>query len=150
MSEDSSVKRLSGAMLFVICFAIGCIFLYWAVEYWVYNSFDANRYELSKIQVANSDSLSTWKLDKRTGNLEYCTKSYEKMDHVVCVRSVTIDAKEYSNAPEPLKAPEAPKPTASTSATTPAVQAPPAQPVATNTAVQTIVDKPATESAAKE
>ena len=120
MSEESKIKRFSGTIAFVICFVIGCMFLYWAVEYWVYNSFDSNRYELSKIQVGNSDSLSTWKLDKRTGNLEYCTKSYEKMDHFVCVRSVTIDAKEYSNVPEAVAATAPATATGTATATAPA------------------------------
>ncbi len=97
------MKNFSGTLAFVICFMIGCLFLYWAVEYWVYNSFDGNRYELSKIQVSNSDSLSTWVLDKRTGGLEYCTKSYDKMDHFVCIKSVVIEAKDYSDQAEPLK-----------------------------------------------
>jgi hypothetical protein len=122
MSEESAIRRFSGTIAFIVCFVIGCLFLYWAVEYWVYNSFDSNRYELSKIQVGNSDSLSTWKLDKRTGNLEYCTKSYEKMDHFVCVRSVTIDAKEFAQTVQEMSRP------AVVAATTPAVAAaPPAE-----------------------
>ena len=137
MNEDSKTQRPIGAILFVVCFVIGCAFLYWAVEYWVYNSFDADRYELSKIQVGNSDSLSAWKLDKRTGGLEYCAKSNDKMDRFVCVRSTIIDAKDYSRPAEPVKTPEANKPTAEASATTPAVQTAPA-----------IVNKPMVESPA--
>ena len=102
-NENNRLGGLTGIIAFAIAFVIGCMFLYWAVEYWVYNSFDGNRYELSKIQVKNSDSLSTWILDKRTGNLVYCTKSYDKMDHFVCVRSVTIDGKEYNAATDDVK-----------------------------------------------
>lgn len=115
------MKNFSGTLAFILCFVIGCLFLYWAVEYWVYNSFDGNRYELSKIQVSNSDSLSTWVLDKRTGGLEYCTKSYDRMDHFVCVRSIVIDAKDYSDTPEAPKA--APEPAKSADATAPAANA---------------------------
>jgi hypothetical protein len=69
----------------------------------VYNNFDHNRYTISKLQVGTTDSLSVWKLDNRTGELQYCTKSYDKMDHFVCVRSVTVDAKQEIPAVEPLK-----------------------------------------------
>ena len=132
MNEDSKIK-FSGSLIFGICFIIGCMFIYWAVEYWVYNSFDSNRYELSKIQVGNNDSLSLWKLDKRTGGLEYCTKSYDKMDHFVCVRASTLEAKEYSEVPET-------KPVA---ASAPATATPPA----TATAVAQAATPPATATA---
>ena len=106
MSDNSlRLQNFWGAIVFVVCFVIGCMFLYWAVEYYVYNNFDHNRYTISKLQVGTSDSLSVWKLDNRSGELQYCTKSYDKMDHFVCVRSVTMDAKEEtpSAVVEPLK-----------------------------------------------
>ena len=103
-NNDLRLQNFWGAIVFVVCFIIACMFLYWAVEYYVYNNFDKNRYTISKLQVGNSDSLSVWKLDNRTGELQYCTKSYDKMDHFVCVRSVTVDAREEMPlAAEPLK-----------------------------------------------
>jgi len=101
--NDSRVQSFWWAIVFVVCFVIACMFLYWAVEYYVYNNFDHNRYTISKLQVGTTDSLSVWKLDNRTGELQYCTKSYDKMDHFVCVRSVTVDAKQEIPAVEPLK-----------------------------------------------
>ncbi len=111
MSEGSGVRGFLGAIIFVICFVIACMFLYWAVEYYVYNSFDKNRYSITKLQVGNSDSLAVWKLDNRTGILEYCSKSYDRIDQFVCVRATTLEAKDYR--------PEAPAPVA-THATDPA------------------------------
>ncbi len=73
---DNNAKTISGALIVVLCFVIGCLFLYWAVEYWVYNTFDRDRYEISKIQPAGGgDSWSFWKIDHRTGAVEYCSLS---------------------------------------------------------------------------
>ena len=98
--EERRGRIYFGPIIFIICFIIGCLFLYWAVEYYVYNTFDHSRYELAKIQVNGTDSLSVWKLDRRTGGLEYCTKSYDKLDNFICVRAASIDAKEYTPPPE--------------------------------------------------
>ncbi len=94
-SANPRIPNPTGAIVFIICFLIGCLFLYWAVEYYVYNNFDSKRYTISKIQMGNNDSLSLWKLDNRTGDLQYCAESAEKMDLLVCVRAVTIDGREY-------------------------------------------------------
>jgi len=138
-NNDMRLQNFWGAIVFVICFIIACMFLYWAVEYYVYNNFDKNRYTISKLQVGNSDSLSVWKLDNRTGELQYCTKSYERMDHFVCVRSVVIDAKEETpTAAEPLKAvPSSSEvPQAASPATAPASETPSLKPVYSEPAKQ--------------
>ena len=79
-------------LLIVICFLIGCIFFYWAVEYWVKHNFDKYRYEISKIQNNGTDSWSFWKLDRRTGQVEYCSMSVveyagKKQNRFLCIPS---------------------------------------------------------------
>ena len=139
-TNEVRVRNFWSALLFIVCFVIGCMFLYWAVEYYVFNNFDHDRYAISKLQVGNSDSLSVWKLDNRTGELQYCTKSYDKMDHFVCVRSVVIDAKEENTATtaEPLKSVPDTKPQATTSSTPYAAPTPATTPAATPEATPSV------------
>lgn len=106
-------KSFLGSFLVIFCFIVGCMFLYWAVQYWVANTFDQNRYDIHKIQPAGGgDSLSFWKLDHRTGNVEYCSIDYSKAadkdPEFVCVAS-----KSEENVREPQ-----PEVTATTPATT--------------------------------
>lgn len=90
-------KSTLGSLLFVICFVIGCLFLYWAVEYWVHNNFDKGRYEISKIQPATgTDSMSFWKLDRRTGTVEYCSLEVVKDPNDPTVANDPARGKEFN------------------------------------------------------
>ncbi len=126
MTTESKTKSFSGALLTIILFVIGCLFLYWAVEYWVYNNFDRARYEMSKIQPAGGgDSWAFWKLDRRTGAVEYCSmdvKAGENKPDFLCVRAKVVDnedAPAFKSA-EPAAAEPAPKAESAPVAETPA------------------------------
>lgn len=143
MANQTESKSTLGALLFIICFVIGCLFLYWAVQYWVYNNFDKGRYEISKIQPAGGgDSMGFWKLDRRTGVVEYCTvevvKDRATADaekdpahgrEFTCLRATVLDSKEkdYYVKPEAKAETPASEPVAEQVVTTTAT---PAEPVA--------------------
>ena len=92
--NNHSGNGIGGALILALGFIIGCLFLYWAVQYWVYNTFDSDRYEISNIQSVNGNVISLWKFDRRTGAVEYCTKSLTEMDNFTCVRPHVMDAKD--------------------------------------------------------
>ncbi|MDX2073879.1 MAG: hypothetical protein SFX19_05890 [Alphaproteobacteria bacterium] len=71
---EFNTRGFLGSLFITACFIIGCMFVYRAVEYWVSNTFDNGRYEISKIQSSGGgDSWSFWKIDRRMGNIEYCS-----------------------------------------------------------------------------
>ena len=141
MSTESKSKSLLAVLVIVIMFIIGCLFIYWAVQYWVYNNFDRARYEMSKIQPAGGgDSWAFWKLDRRTGQVEYCsidpTKPGELHPDFTCLRARTVVNERdeaynmtASRNPQPPAVAE-PESTAATSALAP-VAPPVAPPVET-------------------
>jgi hypothetical protein len=100
MTSQGTTKSIGGALLFVICFLIACIFLYWAVEYWTDRNGDRGRYEIYKIQGAEgADSWSFWKLDRRAGRVEYCrydiitNPNGTKTEDFSCVRAKSPEDK---------------------------------------------------------
>lgn len=98
MSDVLSPSYLR-SLLFIICFVIGCTFIYLAVQYWVSYTFDSNRYDISKIQPAGGgDSLSFWKVDHRMGNIEYCslTLAREGSQDFTCITARSLKPVEKS------------------------------------------------------
>jgi len=96
MTSSSNTKSFLGSLLIIILFVIACLFFYWAVEYWVRNNFDKGRYEMSKIQPQPGvDSWSLWKLDRRTGRIEYCSLNYviasdgSRQEQFTCIPAMT-------------------------------------------------------------
>lgn len=69
---DYTTKPYAIPLLITLCFLLGCMFIYWSVQYWVVNNFDQGRYEIVKIQSGGSDSWSFWKIDRRMGGVDYC------------------------------------------------------------------------------
>jgi hypothetical protein len=125
MTYQGNAKNILGALVVVVCFIIGCMFLYWAVQYWVYNTLDRGRYEISKIQPAGGvDSLSFWKLDRRTGGVEYCNMTpptATKASEFTCVAAISSAPSPKLESNIPLATPAAPAPDAvAATAATPA------------------------------
>jgi hypothetical protein len=70
----------------VLLFTIGCLFIYWAVDNYVGNNFDSDRYSFSKIQINGNDTFMGWKFDKRTGAVEFCSKTNNSEEPVICYK----------------------------------------------------------------
>jgi hypothetical protein len=88
-------------IIIVICFMVGCFFLLLAVEEWIENNFDSNRYTLVRVRTAGSDSMTVWKLDKKTGVVEFCSKTSDIKAQVVCLKPVYMDASSYRKPLDP-------------------------------------------------
>jgi hypothetical protein len=88
-------------IIIVICFLIGCFFLLMAVEEWIENNFDSDRYMLARVRTAESDSMAVWKLDKKTGVVELCSKTSDINAQIVCLKPVYMDAKDYRKPLDP-------------------------------------------------
>ncbi len=89
------------ALIIVICFVIGCFFILMAVEEYIETSFDSDRYTIARVRTAESDSMTIWKLDKKTGVVEFCTKTSDIHAQIVCIKPVAMDAKDYHKPIDP-------------------------------------------------
>jgi hypothetical protein len=119
------MERVIGAAVLGFAIIVGCLFLYWSIEYYVSRTFDAGRYELIPLPATSNGSLYAWKLDRRTGGLDLCGKSNNRVGYLACLTAVQVNAEEFlriSEVPAPVVvAPAAP-------ATAAAPVAAPAQP----------------------
>jgi hypothetical protein len=97
------MEKRSGVsgILLIICFVIGCFFILMAVEEYIDRTFDSNRYMLANVRTSASDSMTVWKLDKRTGAIEMCSKTADINAQVVCLKPVYIEAKDYRKPLDP-------------------------------------------------
>ena len=123
------LKSLLPALIFGICFIIACMFLYWAVEYYIDKTFDVERYSLIRATDDTSDAYVVWKLDERTGTLDLCTKPNNRVGYLACLTAVNVKPEEFQRIsemprpvvvqPAPVAAPAA-VPAAAPAAATPA------------------------------
>ncbi|MDE3059910.1 MAG: hypothetical protein KGJ06_02745 [Pseudomonadota bacterium] len=93
-------------LVIVILFTVGCLFLYWMMDDYLGSHFDTNRYMMSKIESGGNDTYMMWKFDKRTGATELCTRTTDPAAPLVCVKSLSLDAKDLHNKPLAIEQPE--------------------------------------------
>jgi hypothetical protein len=139
MTSQSTTKGVLSSVLILILFIVGCIFLYWAVEYWVYHNSDKGRYEIIKIEGANgADTGSFWKLDRRAGIVQYCSlnnvvRNNANVQELHCIPAMTEEDRrkeaQLRKSTAPAESVETVTTTTSTvQETPPAVVTPPAPP----------------------
>jgi hypothetical protein len=86
MRRAYSRSLLCFLFLIVLLFTIGCLFIYWAIDNYIGSHFDSDRYSFSKIQVNGNDTYMGWKFDKRTGAVEFCGKTTNPEEPVICYK----------------------------------------------------------------